>query len=126
MTWTLAYGCLYVAGHQLWAWTFRAMVDPWERRLIGKRLGVRVIWARAMTFPIELWTWGTRRVDCAGVDAKLAGFAAAWCLAGAIVPTVILGLVLSRAACPARLADAMYLVTAPMMFAFVAVQMKRS
>ncbi len=59
-----AWGCLYLVAYAGWGWLFRSRVDPWVRRLLGKRLGVDVIWLPASTFPpgdVDMGPFGARR-----------------------------------------------------------------
>ena len=54
--WT--WGCLYLAAYAAWAWLFRSHLDRWARRLLGRRLGVDIVWLPMTTFPLEMWIWG--------------------------------------------------------------------
>lgn len=121
----LAYGCLYVAGHQAWAWGVRSGVDPWARRLAGRRLGVDVAWVPTTTFPIAVWAWGlAARLD-ARLDARLAAASVGFAFAGALAPAVVTGLLLRAVGCSPHLAHAIYLMTLPLAVLFVALQMTR-
>ena len=62
-----ALGVAWVAGYVLWSRAYWRAVDPWARRRVGARLGVRVVWEyrernsqRAFDFRPRWggWQWG--------------------------------------------------------------------
>ena len=62
-----ALGVAWVAGYVLWSRVYWRAVDPWARRRVGARLGVRVVWEyrepnsqRAFDFRPRWggWQWG--------------------------------------------------------------------
>jgi hypothetical protein len=124
-----ALGCLYLAGYGGWAWFFRSSVDSWARRVIGRRLGLQVIWLPATTFPLEIWVWG--RAGRAGtrgasrLESRLALGCAALCLSGAFMPTAALCLLLRWGPrVSAELGPALYLTTPLLILLFVASHLK--
>ncbi len=124
-----ALGCLYLAAYAGWAWFFRSSVDSWARRVVGRRLGLEVIWLQATTFPLEIWVWGRAgragRRGLSHLESRLALGSAALCLSGAFLPTAALCLVL-RWGPPvaAELGHALYLTTPPLLLLFVASHLK--
>ena len=120
----LTFGFLYVVAHAGWVWAFRSGIDPRCRAVAGKRLGGRVVWGPATTFPVEVWSWtlaGPRRSG----DGRLSAYCAALCLAGAFSPVVALVLALRVVGCSTRLLDTLYLMTMPMMLLFVRLVTRR-
>jgi hypothetical protein len=119
----LTCACLYVAGHQGWAWGVRSRIEPWARRIWGRRLGVEIIWEPATTFPIALWTWGLASRRHRRPDARLAAWCVALTFGGALAPVAVLALLLRTTGPSAHFAHVLYLATVPLMVFFVASQL---
>jgi hypothetical protein len=120
-----ALGCVYLAAYAGWAWLFRSRVDSRARRLLGRWLGVEVIWVRASAFPLEIWVWGlTGRAFASGgsrLDSRVALGSVALCLVAAFAPTAALCLVLRRSPWASEeLGPALYLTTPLILLVFVA------
>jgi hypothetical protein len=120
------WGCLYLVAYGGWAWFFRSNVDSWARRQLGGRLGVRVVWLPATTFPLEIWVWGlvghgrARRVPSI-LESRVALGSAAMCLTGAFMPTAALCLLLRWSpSLSEELGPALYLTTPPLILLFAA------
>jgi hypothetical protein len=118
-----AMGCLYLLAYATWAWFFRLNVDSWARRRLGERLGVKVAWVRATTFPMEVWVWGlggrSRAPDNSVLNSRIMLGSVAICLAGAFLPTTALCLLLTWSPwLSAELGPALYLTTPLLVLVF--------
>jgi hypothetical protein len=112
-----------------WAWFFRSNVDSWARRLLGGRLGVKVVWLPATTFPLEIWVWGLRErgrpAGHSALDSRVALGSTAMSLAGAFLPTAVLCVLLHWSPLLSEeLGAALYLTTPPLILLFVASHLK--
>ena len=130
MSTACALGCLYLAAYGAWAWLFRTRVDSRIRGALGRRLRVEVSWARATTFPLEIWVWSLAGRDAKGdrslLDSRVALASVALSLTGAFSPVGALCLLFTRTPkLASELGPALYLTTPWLILLFVASHMGR-
>jgi hypothetical protein len=98
-----------------WAQTYKMRVDPWLRRWIGQRLGIRIIWQRSDRD--VGWTWAiTGEEQSKAHVVSLVAICVWWC--ATFAPVLLLALALAFGFVRAGVAYALLLANFPLALVF--------
>jgi hypothetical protein len=113
-------GYAYVAAYLGWARIFHRRVEPLARAALSRAIGRAVEWGPASTFPLPIRAWAVSGSAGARTDAAVAIACVGLSFSAALLPVFALCAVTRwTERVPGRVSEALYLITIPLVVAFV-------